>query len=122
MPEALTAFWTESKLHFFCSRRLILSMRRACRALKRVTGWLGRRRKPLVRASRIEAFASASEVRLFGFWQTTRTFPGACLRLRWVVLDGTAELSLRAAGTPPPAAGEMDVSGAGSGQYDGRSR
>src|SRR5918997_592306 len=46
-------------------------------------------------------------------WHTTRVRPGA-LRRR-------ADRSERAFGTLPPAAGLIDLSGAGSGQYDGRS-
>jgi hypothetical protein len=43
-----------------------------------------------------------------------RTLPGP--------LPVTAEASDRAFGTLPPAAGFTDLSGRGSGQYDGRSR
>ena len=46
-------------------------------------------------------------------WQTTRVSPRQRLR--------SADASERALGTLPPAAGETEVSGAGSGQYAGRS-
>ena len=75
-----------------------------------MTGWLGRRRKPCFRALRIDFSARFSEP----FRHTTRTSPGP--------LPVTADASERAFGTLPPAGGEIEVSGAGSGQYDGRSR
>ena len=80
----------------------------------RIVGWLGRILKPRLRALRIEFLTRRRESLPFAPAQTTRTFPGP--------LPVTALVSDRAVGTLPPAAGLTEVSGAGSGQYDGRSR
>ena len=75
----------------------------ASRALRK--RWsLGRMKYPSVRPRAIEAFSRLSELA----WQTTRVSPGAFL--------SSADASVRASGTAPPAGGETDVSAAGSGQ------
>src|SRR5687767_11967084 len=110
LPDLFTAAWTERNLHRLRSARLILVIRLACFFEYLVVGWLGRRLKPFVRALLIDFSARSSE----RFWHTTCTSPGP--------LPVTADASERAWGTPPPAGVVMEVSGAGSGQYDGRSR
>src|SRR5699024_6826331 len=105
------------------------------------TGWLGRSRKPSLRACENEMRTRLIDA----LWQTTRTWvrgrvhaPAANAASRLLVKEGcplrrprlrrragragAAEASDRAVGTPPPAGGEIDRSAAGSGQYDGRSR
>src|SRR5688572_303117 len=110
LPDLLTAAWTERNRHCLRSARLIFVIRLACFFDSFLVGTLGRSEKPRLRACLIDASASGSEF----FWQTTRTSPGP--------LPVTADASERALGTPPPAGGVTEVSGVGSGQYDGRSR
>src|SRR4051812_5776622 len=138
LPDASTAFCTELKRHLDCRRSLMSSRSVACLLGSLVMGWLGRSRKPRLRALSIDARASRIDVAPPLPWQTIRTsvrgrvLAPAAKALRLPVNEGarpppplpagTAEASERATGTPPPAAGEIDVSGRGSGQYEGLSR
>ena len=108
LPASFTAFWTESYSQRSARSRLISSSRLAWRLERRIFGWLGRRWKPLLRASRRDARRASSDCSPSSPWQTTRTLPGP--------RPLTADASERASGTSPPAAGLTVVSGAGSGQ------
>src|SRR5687768_1099179 len=110
LPDLLMARWTDLKPHSAKRARLIRSRFAALRSLSFFLGRLGRRRKPRRFALPIAFLARLSELPL----QTSRTSPGP--------LPVTAEASERAFGTLPPAGGETEVSGAGSGQSEGRSR
>src|SRR5688572_17301054 len=103
LPAASTAGWISLNLHSRFRRRFWRRIRRA--ALRLSTRWSdGRMSKPLRRARRIDARSSVIE---FG-WHTTLV-----LR-RWLLRRAVP--SVFALGTSPPVAGEIDVSGAGSGQ------
>src|SRR5687768_8756902 len=104
LPDFLIARWTDLKSHSANRARLIARSLAAFFALNCFFGRLGRSRNPLRCARLIDFFASFSDLPL----QTTRTSPGP--------LPVTAEASERAFGTLPPAGGETEVSGAGSGQ------
>ena len=67
------------------------------------------RSSPTLRALVIELRSRSSELA----WQTTRVVPGR--------ESSSADANERAVGTVPPAQGETEQSGAGFGQYDGRS-
>src|SRR4051794_27053679 len=131
LPDALTAFCTELKRHLACRRSLMPSSSVAFLLESLVIGWLGRSRKPSVRALVIDARARRIDVAPPLPWQTTRTSArGLVFAVRLPVNEGSrplrpagaAEASERATGRPPPAAGEIDLSGLGSGQYEGLSR
>src|SRR3954447_18976255 len=88
-----TALWMFRYLHFLKKYLLSFLSPRACFALIRLAGTLGRIRTPRLRAVRIDWYALLSDVGL----QTTRT----CVPL-WRC---AADVRLRGFGTLPPAAG-----------------
>src|SRR4051812_10557373 len=106
--EAMTARW----ISFQRQRRnrlvLIVSSLPACIALSE--RWsVGPASSPCVRAWAIEAYSRGGE----SGWQTTWVAPGRLLT--------SEEDSDRTVGTSPPVRGLIEQSGAGSGQYAGRS-
>src|SRR5688572_12414792 len=104
-PEAFTAGWIEWKLHLRASTRLIWESCLARLGLSFLSGRLGRRRHPAVRAVRIEVLKRASERFPLSPLQTTRTSPRPA--------PVTADARGRAVGTLPPAGGLTEVSGRG---------
>jgi hypothetical protein len=105
LPASNTASWMLSNPHSFLN---FLFCRFSLRAFLRLIfsgSSEGRSSIPSFFACRIAYLASFIELG----WQTTCVSPGR--------LSLSADLSVRASGTSPPAAGLTLVSGAGSGQY-----
>jgi hypothetical protein len=105
----LIAAWMLLNLQRLANARF---RRRSLRALRAESFFVpcdGRSIQPLLRADLIDRSARLSDPR----WQTTTVLPRGFAR--------SADASVRAFGTLPPAAGLTLVSGAGFGQYEVRS-
>src|SRR5215210_7258307 len=105
----LTAAWMLLNLQRFANARFWRFSRRALRTESFREPCDGRSTRPFRRALLMERMARFSEPR----WHTTRVSPRAFAL--------SAEPSVRAFGTFPPAAGLTLLSGAESGQYELRS-
>src|SRR3954447_8197817 len=105
-PDALTASCIELNLQSLNRLLLVSVSARASGLLRNARGCDGRTTNPTLRASLIDACKRLRE----SDWQTTLVFASV-----------SAEASVRGVGTCPPAHGDTEQSGAGSGQYEARS-
>src|SRR5262245_55003430 len=106
LPEALTASWIESNVQRLASLLLVSISALPSAAVIFCGACVGRMTYPVVWAVSIACCVRFRE----SGWHTTLVFGSE-----------TADASDRAVGTAPPAHGDNEQSGAGSGQYDARS-
>src|SRR3954453_22367990 len=100
-PDALTAPWIESNLQSLKRLLLVSVSARASGLLRNARGCDGRTTNPVLRAALIDDCRRLRE----SDWQTTFVFGSV-----------SADASVRGVGTCPPAHGDTEQSGAGSGQ------